>query len=108
MLGYRKRSFARAHGLLEALRTNREDLDSLLALQRLIFGEILRTERKNRELRGNLKAVQGAHGLASQKRASYLKSRLEKVRQVAYVWRCFGDAIAILYMDKFALKQVHS
>jgi hypothetical protein len=107
MLGYRKRSFTRAHGLLEALRTNREDLDSLLALQRLIFGEILRTERKNRELRGNLKAVQGAHSPASQKRASYLKNRLEKVRQVAYVWRCFGDAIAFLYLDKFALKQVH-
>jgi hypothetical protein len=105
MLGYRKQSFARAHELLNALRSNLDDLDSLRALQQLLGREIIRTERKGRQLRSELKGVQSNGGSAGQKRAGALKSRLEKVRQVAYVWRCFGDAIAFCYMDKFALKQ---
>jgi hypothetical protein len=105
MLGYRKKSFARAHELLGTLRSNLEDMDTLKELQQLIAREIVRTEKKGREVRGNLKAVQHNGGAASQKRAGSLKSRLESIRQVAYIWRCFGDAIAFSYMDKFALKQ---
>jgi hypothetical protein len=105
MLGYRKKSFYRAHELLSALRSNLEDLDTLRNLQQLLVREIVRTEKTSREVRSNLKAVQHNGGKASQKRAASFKSRLEKIRQVAYVWRCFGDAIAFAYMDKFALKQ---
>jgi hypothetical protein len=105
MLGYRKKSFNRAHELLNALRSNLEDLDTLRNLQQLLMREIIRTEKTRREVRSNLKAVQSNGGKANQKRAASLKSRLEKIRQVAYVWRCFGDAIAFSYMDKFALKQ---
>jgi hypothetical protein len=105
MLGYRKKSFYRAHELLNALRSNLDDLDTLRNLQQLLVREIIRTEAKSREVRSNLKAVQSNGGKASQKQAASLKSRLEKIRQVAYVWRCFGDAIAFSYMDKFALKQ---
>jgi hypothetical protein len=105
MLGYRKQSFARAHELLSALRSNLDDLDALRALQQLLIREIIRTERKGRQIRNELKGVQSNGGSAGQKRAGALKSRLEKIRQVAYVWRCFGDAIAFCYMDKFALKQ---
>lgn len=105
MLGYRKQSFARAHELLSALRSNLDDLDTLRALQQLLIREIIRTERKGRQIRNELKGVQSNGGSAGQKRAGALKRHLEKVRQVAYVWRCFGDAIAFCYMDKFALKQ---
>lgn len=105
MLGYRKKSFARAHELLSALRSNLEDLDTLRTLQQHLVREIVHTEKKGRKIRSDLKAVQGSGGKASQKRAGSLKNRLEKIRQVAYVWRCFGDAIAFCYMDKFALKQ---
>jgi hypothetical protein len=105
MLGYRKKSFYRAHELLSVLRSNLEDLDTLRKLQQLLVREIIRTEKTGREVRSNLKAVQSNGGKASQKRAASFKNRLEKIRQVAYVWRCFGDAIAFAYMDKFALKQ---
>jgi hypothetical protein len=104
MLGYRKRSFYRAHEL-NALHSNVEDLDTLRKLQQLLVREIIHTEKSGREIRSNLKAVQSNGGKASQKRAASFKNRLEKIRQVAYVWRCFGDAIAFAYMDKFALKQ---
>jgi hypothetical protein len=105
MLGYRKKSFARAHSLLNTLRANLDDLDTLKSLQQLLFGEVVRTERKIRELKSELKNVIQAGGANAAKRSSGLRSRIEKVRQCAYVWRCFGDAIAFLYMDKFALKQ---
>jgi hypothetical protein len=106
MLGYRKRSFADAFGLLEALRANQEDLTSLKKLQQLLFREIARTEKKIRELKAKLKGIQKTGGKQIAKRSSSLKHRIEGYRQNAYIWRCFGDAIAFLYMDKHALKQV--
>jgi hypothetical protein len=105
MLGYRKKSFARAHAILEALRTNPKDVGVLLTLQQLLCREILRTEQRIRELKCELRGVGEAGGASAPKRSSILKSRIEKVRQCAYVWRCFGDGIAFIYMDKFALKQ---
>ncbi len=105
MLGYRKRSFARAHGLLKSLLSNPDDLSTLRELQQLLVQEIIRTERKGREIRSDLKAIQRDGGIVGQERAGALRNRLENVRQVAYIWRCFGDAIAFSYMDKFALKQ---
>jgi hypothetical protein len=105
MIGYRKRSFTRAHRLLAALRVNLDDLGSLKSLQQLLFGETLRAEKKIRELKAELRGIQQTGGQGSAKRSNYLRNRIERVRQVAYVWRCFGDAIAFLYMDKFALKQ---
>jgi hypothetical protein len=64
MLGYRKRSFTRAHELLTALRVNPEDLGSLTTLQRLLFSETLRTEGKIRELKAELKGVQETGAIA--------------------------------------------
>ena len=36
-----------------------------------------------------------------------LRERIEDYRTLAYNWRCFGDAVAFLFMDKFALKQTY-
>ena len=46
-------------------------------------------------------------GKTAAKRSSYFQNRIERVRDLAYVWRCFGDAIAFLYMDKYALKHTY-
>lgn len=107
MLGYRKRSFERAHELITVLRTNSGELTALKSLQQLLYGEILRTEKKIRFLKGELKGLQRAGGAVAAKRSAYLKRRIEKVRLVAYVWRCFGDAIAFIYLDRFAIKQCY-
>jgi hypothetical protein len=72
-----------------------------------LLGEITRTERKIRELKGQLKGVQANGGKTAPKHSAYLKRRIERVRDVAYLWRCFGDAIAFLYMDKHALKHTY-
>jgi hypothetical protein len=91
--------------LLTKLRDDLDDLDSLRRLQQLLVGEIMRAERSGRKVKADLNAVQASGGPSKAKRASSLKSRLEKIRQLAFVWRTFGDAIAFLYMDKFAIKQ---
>ena len=67
--------------------------------------EIVRSEQKIRKLKSDLKNVAQTGGFHASKRSSYLKNRIEGLRQCAYVWRCFGDAIAFTYIDKFALKQ---
>jgi hypothetical protein len=91
--------------MLTTLRANADDPGTLRAIQQLLFSEVARAERKIRELKANLRSIQESGGHAAAKRSSYLKGRIERLRQVAYVWRCFGDGIAFLYMDKFALKQ---
>ena len=103
MFGYRKHSFSSAHALLQALRANLEDLATLKELQKLLLREVIRAEEKIRELKTELKAMKGTDP-ASARRSAYLKNRIEGFRQCAYIWRCFGDAIAFLYMDTFALK----
>jgi hypothetical protein len=105
MLGYRKRSFARAHALLQNLRANLEDLEALRELQMLVLREVIRAEEKIRELKAQLRTIEEATDTATTRRTAYLDNRIEGFRQCAYIWRCFGDAIAFLYMDKYALKQ---
>jgi hypothetical protein len=103
MFGYRKHSFSSAHALLQTLRANLEDLATLKELQKLLLREVLRAEEEIRELKTELKTRKGTDTSAA-RRSGYLENRIEGYRQCAYIWRCFGDAIAFLYMDKFALK----
>lgn len=107
MLGYRKRSFAHAHAMVNTLRAARDNLGTLESLQQLLCREIIRAERKIREIKSELKNVVQTGGSTAPKRSSYLRNRIKGLRQCMYVWRCFGDAIAFTYMDKFALKQCY-
>jgi hypothetical protein len=102
MLGYRRKSFAAAHKLLSELRTNLEEISPLLPLQRLLIEEITSAERQIRSLKQEL-SLQSAF----RKSDTYIQNRIERLRLLTFIWRSFGDAIAFLYMDKFALKQTH-
>jgi hypothetical protein len=105
MLGYRKRSFGHAHALLRRLRLNLEDLDVLRELQKLLLRELMRAEEKIRQLKSEVGRITNAEDAAAVKRVEYLNNRIAGLRQCAYIWRCFGDAIAFLYLDRFSLKQ---
>jgi hypothetical protein len=105
MLGYRKNAFARAHALLQKVRGNLSDIATLREIQQLLFRGIMRAEQKIRDIKGELRSAASNRDEAALTRAHYLERRLEGVRQCAYIFRCFGDAIAFLYMDKHALKQ---
>lgn len=104
LLGYRRKSFEKAHNLISTLRRNSENLDLLVELQKLLLHEIMHGERKIRSLkhqRANLdKNTLLGHATRTEKRVAFLDMRIEKYRQMNYIWRCFGDAIAFLYLDK--------
>ena len=101
MIAYRKRSFDSAHELLDQLRTNPSNSALLLPLQYLLIEEILHAETKIRTAKGRLR------GNTDARQQSRLRRQIEGWRRLAFVWRCFGDAIAFLYLDKFALKQTY-
>jgi len=87
------------------VRDDLEDLNALRELQKLLLREVMRTEEKIRQLKNELRQASGTENLGNAKRVTYLNRRIEGFRQCAFVWRCFGDAIAFLYLDKFSLKQ---
>ncbi len=90
--------------LLHTLRANLDDLVTLRDFQQLLLREIIQAERHIFTLKTELKTLdRTVHSTA--KRSSYLQNRIDGFRQCTFIWRCFGDAIAFLYMDKFALKQ---
>src|SRR5262245_2343567 len=70
MLGYRKKSFADAHAHLSKLRANLADFATLKALQQLLCREIVRTEKKIRDLKAERKAVMKAGGQRAGRRSS--------------------------------------
>lgn len=107
MIGYRKRPFFRAHSLLSAVRKDLGNLIALKDLQFLLLQEIVRSEESVRTLKAELKLLKKSNGPPNDKRLRFLSNRIEGHRQSTYIWRCFGDAIAFLYMDKFALKQTY-
>ena len=108
MLGYRRNSFLRAHKLLFELSENLDDLDKLRKLQQILLEEIFIGEEKIRSYKKQLKEVAAsAHELAIIRRSRFIDGRIEGHRKANYVWRCFGDAIAFLYLDKFAIKQTY-
>ncbi|WP_122073886.1 hypothetical protein [Pseudophaeobacter sp. EL27] len=114
MIKTRLRQFQRAHDLLlevKDLASSQPDsyptatpkmIIPLMALHRLLIREITRAERKVRRTKNCLKMVENER---DQHEASLLSERLEGYRHLAYNWRCFGDAVAFLFMDKFSLKQ---
>jgi hypothetical protein len=107
MLGYRKRIFSQACGFLHTLRNEPANLGALKQFQQLLLGEIVRTEIKIRDLKKEMRAFPDSNEEDSARRIEALARRLEGYRHRAYIWRCFGDGIAYLYMDKYALKQTY-
>lgn len=103
MIGYRKRSFQRAHSLLTTLRGDPSDLLTLKALQELLLFEIIHAENNIRMLKDGKKI--SVVKPETKRNLSYFDKRIEGFRSSLYIWRSFGDAIAFIYLDRFSLKQ---
>ena len=100
MFGYRRKSFRKAAAMLSTIRKEPADLKTLFALQKLLIAEITLAERRVRENKARANAEQG-------NRSAYYEKRAQAHRQSIYYWKAFGDAIAFLYCDRFALKHVY-
>jgi hypothetical protein len=108
MLGYRRKSFRAAHAFLEELRADPRKLSTLSSLQYLLIAEITTAEQKIRALKKALaSSIRAESANAPSERPTHLENRIEGLRQLNFVWRCFGDAIAFIYMDKHALKHTY-
>ena len=100
MFGYRRYSFNQAFRMLSAIRADPTDLTRLLGLQELLISEITLAETRVRQ---NKKKARNAHG----RTAEYFSARAKSLQNVIYYWKSFGDAVAFIYLDRFALKHVH-
>src|SRR5690606_36143339 len=90
-----------AHSLLRAIEQDRTDLVSLKNLQLLLIDEIMRAERRVRELKSKARKMATS---ASAKRLKAIEKRIVAAQILIFIWKCFGDGIAFIYLDKYALK----
>ena len=86
--------------MLSTVRSQPADLKTLFDLQKLLIAEVMLAEARVRE---NKALASAEHG----KRTAYFETRAQAHRQSIYYWKAFGDAIAFLYCDRFALKHVY-
>lgn len=101
--------------MLRRLEADLNDYDLLLDLQRKLIRLICATERQVvglKQQRAALKAHRrsGRHGKTESAilkvQAAEVSDALETAQHMLFIWRCFGDGIAFLYVNKYALKHM--
>ena len=100
MFGYRRHSFNKAFGMLSGIRADPGNWTRLLGLQEFLIAEITLAE-------GRVRATKERARNAHDGRSEYFRARARSLQDVIYYWKMFGDAVAFLYLDRFALKHVH-
>ncbi|WP_348995719.1 hypothetical protein ABFG95_07875 [Achromobacter sp. HNDS-1] len=101
--------------LLNAIQADPKRLAAVLALQRMLIRRIAQCERRVSRLR--LARSKGKRMMASSRlpkdearllRAGIaaIDSRIREIRQLMFLWRCFGDGIASVYQSQQALKHL--
>ncbi|MDP9968825.1 hypothetical protein J2W39_000048 [Variovorax paradoxus] len=99
---------------LHALQAKPEDLTLLLDLQKALLTRIKRTDARIAELKAKRKAlVQLKKSGQSKERSKVTKAAIaitdeaiSDAQQLLFLWRCFGDGIAFIYVNKQALKHM--
>jgi hypothetical protein len=115
----RRKSFHRLFELLRGIEANFDDpvsLDSVRKFNLLLVGEILHSERaiirhraSQRDINQQLKTGRG-----TKEASQILRTKLKRVasyiashEDAIFIWRCFGDALAFLFLDKFSIKHAY-
>lgn len=102
--------------LLHTIRADTERLDLVLELQRYLVRRITQSERRidrvNRltaKLRRSLGRDRLPRADADRVKAQVKRCGevIEELRYALFAWRCFGDGIAAIYQDKYALKHLY-
>jgi hypothetical protein len=106
----------RVAGLLRSLERDPDDLDTLISIQRELIRLIKRSEARVahwRKVSQQLKKQLRGGGL-TRAEADVVRSRLEGCREkieghqyLKFIWKCFGDGVAFIYLDKHALKHTY-
>lgn len=116
MFGINKRKFKAAHRLLREVAARPTNARLLLALQRKLIEQIVHLETriaKAKRARREANAVLKRGGRSREEsgrlrtRIREADSRIDALNHLLFVWRCFGDGIAFIHLDKFGLKQTY-
>jgi len=116
MVGRRQKPFFEMVRLLRAIEADHSDFASVKALNLLVLKEIIRAERKqdehraaHKELNRQLKTGRGSKEISKALRMKIKRTAgfIDRYAKQIYIWKCCGDALAFLYLDKFALKHAY-
>lgn len=116
MVGRRKKPFFEMVRLLRAIEADQDDFASIKALNLLVLKEILRAERKQdehraaqKELNRQLKTGRGSKEVSNALRTKIKRTAgfIDRYAKQIYIWKCCGDALAFIYLDKFAIKHAY-
>ncbi|MBX7502416.1 hypothetical protein K3181_13290 [Qipengyuania sp. YG27] len=102
--------------LLRAIEADQDDFASVKALNLLILKEIILAElrqdkhrAKHKELKRQLKTGRGTKEVSRALRTKIKRTAgfIDRCAKQIYIWKCCGDALAFLYLDKFAIKHAY-
>lgn len=108
-----KATLEKSSAMLHEIKKSPKNLTFLLELQSLLIRQIKNCERNIRRLKLSSKELKVALGndRRSKEKAQEVKKKIQhnttkrnEYNQLIYLWKCFGDGIAYLYLDKYALK----
>lgn len=99
---------------LHALQANPENIALLLDLQKALLTKIKRTDTRIATLKARRKALVHLKKSGPSKEQSKLTKKaiaitneaIADAQQLLFLWRCFGDGIAFIYINKQALKHM--
>jgi hypothetical protein len=108
-----KKTFHQLFQLVRAIEADQADLSSVRQLNVLVLKQVLHSERailrhrnRQRDLNGQLKTGRG-----TKEESRAIRAHLARVRRYIaaqedqiFIWKCFGDALAYIYLDKFSIK----
>ncbi len=113
MIGYYKKHIFALSDAISEIQSSPERIDLLKEFQVLLIQRILNSENKIDELKGylndrkrELRSSRPRKEIAKalKKKIKFYQKRINKHKWMLFVWRCFGDAIVFVYLDKFAIK----
>jgi hypothetical protein len=109
----RRKSFFKLVELLRHIEADKSDLAAIVRCNRAILKEILRAEaailRHRARYRELVRALKGGRG--DKAAASLIRTRLKRAtgylraqEDAIFIWKCFGDALAFVFLDRFSIK----
>jgi hypothetical protein len=100
------RSLAADPTQLDLLRTTQIEIASRI---RRAEGATKTKRTKSAELKSLRRSgrLPRAESVSLKRATAQLENSIASYRFLAYVWRCFGDALAFIYLDRYALKHTY-
>lgn len=108
-----RRTLERCSEMLHELKNNRNNLLLLLELQTILVHQVKRCEFNLRRIKKNTKVLKSllvterlSKEIAQEKKQTIQRNKIksDEYKHLIFIWKCFGDGIANLYLDKYALK----